>query len=54
LHHLYRDGIFVLRANTDLNPLEAMHRCKQLWTVEQTFRSAKHLFSTRPVFHMAQ
>jgi hypothetical protein len=24
---------------------------KQLWTVEQTFRIAKHLFSTRPIFH---
>src|SRR5215813_3533622 len=45
------DGIFVLRTNTDLNPLEAMLCCKQLWTVEQTFRTAKHLFSTRPIFH---
>jgi hypothetical protein len=31
------DGIFVLRINTDLNPLEAMLCYKQLWTVEQTF-----------------
>jgi hypothetical protein len=23
---------------------------KLLWTVEQTFRTAKHLFSTRPIF----
>ena len=45
------DGIFVLRTNTDLNPLEAMLCYKQLWTVEQTFRTAKHLFSTRPIFH---
>jgi hypothetical protein len=30
------DGIFVLRTNTDLNPLEAMLCYKQLWTVEQT------------------
>ena len=37
------DGIFVLRTNTDLNPLEAMLCYKQLWTVEQTFRTAKHL-----------
>jgi hypothetical protein len=36
------DGIFVLRTNTDLNPLEAMLCYKQLWTVEQTFRTAKH------------
>ena len=45
------DGIFVLRTNTDLNPLEAMLCYKQLWTVEQSFRTAKHLFSTRPIFH---
>ena len=45
------DGIFVLRTDADLNPLEAMLCYKQLWTVEQTFRTAKHLFSTRPIFH---
>src|SRR5206468_12805155 len=35
----------------DLNPLEAMLCYKQLWTVEQTFRTAKHLLTTRPIFH---
>jgi transposase len=45
------DGVFVLRTNTDLNPLVAMLRYKQLWTVEQTFRTAKHLLATRPIFH---
>jgi hypothetical protein len=45
------DGVFVLRTNTDLNPLEAMLCYKQLWTVEQTFRTAKHLLATRPIFH---
>jgi len=45
------DGIFVLRTNTDLNPLEAMLCYKQLWTVEKTFRTAKHLLTTRPIFH---
>ena len=45
------DGVFVLPTNTDLNPLEAMLCYKQLWTVEQTFRTAKHLLSTRPIFH---
>jgi Transposase DDE domain len=45
------DGIFVLRTNTDLNPLQAMLCYKQLWTVEQTFRNAKHLLATRPIFH---
>jgi hypothetical protein len=45
------DGIFVLRTNTTLPPLQAMLRYKQLWRVEQTFRTAKHLFATRPIFH---
>jgi Transposase DDE domain len=45
------DGVFVLRTNTDLNPLTAMLRYKQLWSVEQTFRTAKHLLATRPIFH---
>jgi transposase len=45
------DGIFVLRTNTDLNPLQAMLRYKQLTSVEQTFRTEKHLFATRPIFH---
>ena len=41
----------MLRTNTDLNPLEAMLCYKQLWMVERTFRTAKHLLSTRPIFH---
>ena len=45
------DGVFVLRTNTDLDPLDAMLRYKQLWTVEATFRTAKHLLATRPIFH---
>ena len=45
------DGVFVLRTNTDLDPLVAMLRYKQLWTVEATFRTAKHLLATRPIFH---
>jgi len=45
------DGIFVLRTNTDLPPLQAMMQYKQLWKVEQVIRTAKHLFATRPIFH---
>jgi hypothetical protein len=45
------DGLFVLRTNTDLDPRSAMLRYKHLWTVEQTFRTAKHLLATRPIFH---
>jgi hypothetical protein len=32
-----RNGIFVLRTNTDLGPLAAMLCYKQLWTVDRTF-----------------
>src|SRR3974390_3161498 len=45
------DGVFVLRTNTDLAPLDAMLCYKQLTMVEQTFRTAKSLFATRPIFH---
>jgi len=45
------DGIFVLRTNTDLHPLQAMLRYKELWMVEQVFRTAKSLLATRPIFH---
>jgi len=45
------DGVFVLRTNTDLDPLAAMLRYKQLWTVEAAFCTAKHLLATRPIFH---
>ena len=45
------DGVFVLRTNTDLDPLSTMLRYKHLWMVEQTFRTAKHLLATRPIFH---
>jgi transketolase N-terminal domain/subunit len=31
--------------------MAAMPRYKQLWSVEQTFRTAKHLLATRPIFH---
>jgi hypothetical protein len=45
------DGVFVLRTNTTLSPLEAMLVYKQLWTVERTFRTTKRLFETRPIYH---
>jgi hypothetical protein len=35
------DGVFVLQTNSHLSPLEAMLVYKNLWTVEQTFRTAK-------------
>jgi hypothetical protein len=45
------DGIFVLRTNTTLDPLQAMLRYRELQGVEQLFRSAKSLVATRPIFH---
>ena len=45
------DGIFVLRTNTTLDPLQAMLRYRELQSVEQLFRSAKSLLATRPIFH---
>ncbi len=45
------DGIFVLRANADLSPLETMLCYKRLWMVERAFRTSKSLFATRPIFH---
>jgi hypothetical protein len=45
------DGIFVLRTNTTLDPLQAMLRYRELQGVEQLFRSAKSLLAARPIFH---
>lgn len=45
------DGKWVLRTNTDLSPRDVALRYKQLWMVEATFRSAKTLLATRPVYH---
>ena len=43
--------MFVLLTNANLLPLEAMLVYKQLWTVERTFRTAKSLLETRPIYH---
>ncbi len=45
------DGVFVLRTNTALDPIQAMLRYKQLWTVEQVFRTTKDILGTRPIYH---
>ena len=45
------DGVFVLKTNAHLSPLEAMLVYKQLWTVERTFRTTKSLLETRPIYH---
>jgi hypothetical protein len=45
------DGKWVLRTNTSLPTAEVALKYKQLWRVEQLFRSTKSLLDTRPIFH---
>ena len=45
------DGMWVLRTTTGLSAVEVALRYKQLWMVEQLFRTAKSLLDTRPIFH---
>jgi len=40
-----------VRSNTSFDPAEVALQYKQLWMVEEIFRSAKSLIETRPVFH---
>ena len=45
------DGIFVLRTNAQITPLQAVLRYRDLLQVEDLFRTAKALLRTRPIFH---
>jgi transposase len=45
------DGKWVLTTNTELAAREVALKYKQLWMVEDVFRSMKSLLNTRPVFH---
>jgi len=45
------DGLFVLRTNTRLSALQVVLRYRNLLAVEDTFRTAKALLTTRPIFH---
>lgn len=45
------DGKWVLTTNTDLPAQEVALKYKQLWMVEEVFRSMKSLLDTRPIFH---
>jgi hypothetical protein len=47
------DGVFVLRTNTRLSPLQVALRYRNLLAVEDLFRSAKSLIDTRPIFHQS-
>lgn len=45
------DGVYVLRTNTRLTPLQTVLRYRERWMVEDIFRTAKSLLATRPIFH---
>ena len=45
------DGKWVLRTNTELDSADVALQYKQLWRVEQWFRSCKSLLQTRPIYH---
>ncbi|MGZ9034594.1 MAG: IS1634 family transposase, partial [Rhodospirillales bacterium] len=45
------DGLFVLRTNTKLKPLQVVLRYRNLLAVEDSFKTAKALLATRPTFH---
>jgi hypothetical protein len=45
------DGIFVLRTNAKVTPLQAVLRYRDLLQVEELFRTAKTLLRTRPIHH---
>ena len=45
------DGIFVLRSNARISPLQAVLRYRDLLQVEDLFRTAKTLMRTRPIYH---
>jgi transposase len=45
------DGIFVLRTNARITPLQAVLRYRDLQMVERLFRTAKARMRTRPIYH---
>jgi len=45
------DGKWVLRTNTSLSAEETALKYKQLWMVEQIFRTTKSILETRPIYH---
>jgi transposase len=45
------DGTWVLRTNTSFSAEDVARKYKELWMVEDVFRSMKSVFSTRPIYH---
>jgi hypothetical protein len=47
------DGLYVLRTNAKLPMLSVALAYRQLWRVEQIFRTAKAILETRPIYHQS-
>ena len=45
------DGKWVLRTNSGLTTAEVALKYKELWMVEQIFRSVKSILDTQPIYH---
>lgn len=45
------DGKWVLTSNTNMTPIELAKQYKQLWMVENIFRTMKSVLETRPIYH---
>lgn len=45
------DGMWVLRTNTDMENEAVALAYKQLWMVEDLFRTTKSILETRPIYH---
>lgn len=45
------DGKWVLRTNTHLPAADVALKYKELWQVEDIFRSTKSILETRPIYH---
>jgi len=45
------DGMWVLQTNTDLETESVALSYKQLWMVEDLFRTMKSILETRPIYH---
>ena len=45
------DGLYVLRTNAQLPMLSVALAYRELWRVEQIFRTAKAILETRPIYH---
>jgi Transposase DDE domain len=47
------DGLWVLRTNTAYDAETVAHVYKTLWSVEQSFRTAKSILESRPIYHQS-